>query len=96
MTSEHSSLPPELQAFAAVLDAQPGQVQINFQYVLAMLMVEDDKAQLIKTEPGENGAYCTFRTIAGDTFTVLKPPLSMVQETEMVETLRQILTEERD
>ncbi len=57
-------------------------------------MVEAGQAELVRTEPGEAGAYCTFETTAGDVFTVLKPPLSEAQEAEMVERLRGILDEE--
>ena len=34
-----------LQAFAAHLDAQPGPVQVTFQYALARLMVEAGRAE---------------------------------------------------
>ncbi len=60
-----TELPAELQALAALLDAQPGHVQVAFQYCLALLMVEDGKASLIATTPGESGAICTFQTVAG-------------------------------
>ena len=89
-----TQLPPSLQAFATLLDAQPGPVQIIFQYLIAQMMVEAGLAQLIGTEPGEAGARCTFRTVAGDEFTVIKPLLSEAQEAEMMEGLREILGEE--
>lgn len=79
-----TNIPPELSAFAALLDAQPGPVQVVFQYCLAMIMVEGGKAQLVQTEPGEAGAICTFETVAGDVFTLAKPPLSAAQEAEMM------------
>ena len=89
-----NDLPPELAQFAALLDAQPEPVQTVFQYCLAMLMVEAGKAQLIQTAPSENGPICTFKTVAGDTFTLLKPPLNKVDEAMMMGSLRQILDEE--
>jgi hypothetical protein len=85
------NLPPELQAFAALLDAQPGPVQMVFQYCLAMLMVEAGKAELVRTEPGEAGAVCMFRTLAGDVFSLARPPLSKAEEARMKEMLREIL-----
>ena len=94
MTQPNNTLSPSLQALAAHLDAQPGQVQINIQYAMALLMVESGKALLTKTEPGEAGAYCTFETVAGDTFTVIKPPLSEAEEQEMAEKVKKILEEE--
>lgn len=92
MTEE--SLPVELQAFAALLDAQPGPVQTIFRYCLSMAMVEAGKAKLVKTQPGEGGSMCTFETVAGDVFTVLKPPMDEETEATMMETLREILEQE--
>lgn len=88
------NLPPELEALAALLDAQPGPVQVIFQYCLAILMVEADKAELIATTPGEAGMICTFRTVAGDVFSLTKPPLSAEDEAAMKETLQEILADE--
>ena len=84
-------LPPELQQLASFLDAQPGPIQIAFQYCLSVLMVEAGKAKLINTEPGENGAMCTFQTAAGDVFSVIKPPMSIEQEAALIEQLRDIV-----
>lgn len=78
----------------ALLDAQPGPVQAIFQYALALLMVEAGKARLISVEPGESGAICTFETVAGDVFSLPRPPLSEADEGVMMETLREILDEE--
>jgi hypothetical protein len=89
-----TTLPPELQQFAALLDAQPGLVQTIFRYCLAMAMVEAGKARLVKSEPSEEGSMCTFETVAGDTFTVLKPPMDARTEAAMMEALREILDEE--
>jgi len=54
-------LPPELQALAALLDAQPGHVQAAFQYCLALLMVEAGKAALIATTPAKAGPFALSR-----------------------------------
>ena len=63
-------LPPELAHLAAFLDAQPGPVQVAFQYCLCLIMVEAGKMELIETIPGESGTLCTFRTVAGDVFSI--------------------------
>lgn len=87
-------LSPELQAFAALLDALPGPVQAAFQYALALLMVEAGKARIIGALPGESGAICTFETVAGDVFSLPRPPMSAADEAVVKEMLRQILDEE--
>jgi len=50
-----SNLPPELQKFAAILDAQPGLIQAAFQYALCLLMVESGKMRLVETVPAKMG-----------------------------------------
>jgi hypothetical protein len=39
MSDQHTTLPPELAAFAPVVDAQPEPVRAAFQYCLALAMV---------------------------------------------------------
>jgi hypothetical protein len=88
------NLPPELQQFAAFLDAQPGPVQVAFQYAICLLMVEADKMRLVETVPGESGPYCVFKTIAGDRFSIAKPPMDKETEHSLVEQLRAILEDD--
>lgn len=91
-----NNLPPEIEQFAAILDAQPGPVQIAFQYAMCLLMVEYGKMRLVETIPGENGATCIFETIAGDTFSVTKPPLDQDTEAAMVAKLRAIMDDDEE
>ncbi len=66
-----------------------------FRYGLALLMVEAGQATLISTTPGETGgAICTFKTAAGDVFSLDKPTMSAEQEAVVKATVRQILDEE--
>ena len=87
-------LPPELIALAKLLDAQTKPVQAAFQYCLALMMVEAGKAELVATVPGDEGLICTFRTIAGDEFSLARPPLSEEREAVIKKTLRTMLDEE--
>jgi hypothetical protein len=89
-----NDLPPELQQFAAILDAQPGPVQAAFQYAICLLMVEAGKMRLVETWPGETGAICVFETLAGDSFSVTKPPMDKETEVVLIEQLRAILDDE--
>jgi hypothetical protein len=91
-----TNLPPEFQQFAAILDAQPGPVQVAFQYAMCLLMVESGKMRLVETIPGESGPYCVFETIAGDNFSVTNPPIDKETEAVLVEQLRAILDGEGD
>ena len=89
-----TDLPPELKEFAAFLDAQPAGVQPIFRYCLSLMMVEAGKMKLVRTAPGDEGAVCTFETVAGDVFSLAKPPLSLEQEAALIEQLRDILNDE--
>ena len=87
-------LPPELQAFAALLDAQPSPVREAFQYCLCLAMVEAGKMKLVRTLPGETTPICLFETSAGDSFAVSRPPLDAEQEAALLEALREIIDDD--
>jgi hypothetical protein len=86
--------PPELEGLASLLDAQSGPVRDIFAYCLCLMMVEIGRMNLAHTLPGEVSPICLFSTVAGDTFSVHRPPMSQEQEGEMVATLREILKDE--
>lgn len=89
-------MPPELAQFAAFLDAQPSHIQGIFQYCLCLLMVEAGKMRLVEIVPGEAGPLLTFETVAGDRFSIVKPPITQEVEAALIEQLRDILDEETD
>jgi hypothetical protein len=78
------------------LDAQPGPVQVIYQYAICLLMVEAGKMRLVETIPGKNGATCIFEMTVGPklTFSVTKPPISQETEADMVMLLKAILEDE--
>jgi len=86
-----ANLPPELQQLATHMDAQPAHVQVIFQYCLYLMMVQAGKVELIETTPSDSGPLCTFRTVAGDMFTLVKPQIRPEQEAALIEQLREIL-----
>ena len=75
-----TDLPPDLAAFAPLLDAQPEPARAAFAYCLALAMVQDGKAHLVETRPGDASPVCVFDTVSGDTFTVAKPRITKEQE----------------
>jgi hypothetical protein len=70
-----TDLPPELDAFASILDAQPAPVRDAFQYCLCLLMVEAGKMRLVEKRSSENGRVCVFVTSVGDRFSVARPAM---------------------
>jgi len=87
-------LPSELQDLARILDDQPEDVQELFRYALVMLMVEDNKAQIIETEIVDNLEFRTVRTNAGDVFDILKPQVSEDLLAKMRALAREILEQD--
>ncbi|MCI0398507.1 MAG: hypothetical protein L0332_13675 [Chloroflexi bacterium] len=87
-------LPPELQAFASLLDAQQSPVREIFAYCLCLMMVEAGKMRLLETKPGETAPLYVFTTVAGDTFAVPRPAMSPGQEADVIAMLREILKDE--
>lgn len=89
-----NNLPPELAAFAILLDAQPGPVREAFAYCLCLMMVEANKMQRVEVLPGETTPIHVFRTVVGDTFSVPRPPMSQQQEEALLAMLREMMDEE--
>ena len=89
-----NDLPPELDVFASLLDAQPGPVREAFLYCLCLMMVEGDSMTLVNTLPGDEGPLCYFETVDGDAFAIRKPPITADEEVGIIEVLRDILRDE--
>jgi hypothetical protein len=95
-------LPPELDFFLSILDAQPAHVRDCFNYCLCLLMVEAGKMHLVEKVPGEpvladgpgNGMVCVFATTSGDHFSVVEPKMSKESKAALIDVLREILEDE--
>jgi hypothetical protein len=87
-------LPPELDAFSYLLDAQPAPVHDAFHYCLCLVLVEAGRMHLVEKVPGERGVVCVFQTALGDRFQVARPAISKEQEAALIDVLREILKDE--
>jgi hypothetical protein len=94
MASSSGDVPPELEAFGQLLDAQPANVRELFQYALTMLMVESRKARVLERHPTDIGECITICSVTGDTFTIARPNVGDDLLAEMMEVLREILAED--
>ena len=93
MTYETNDLPPELRAFASLLDAQPPEVQEAFQFLLATAMHEAGKFELLNVAEVDGRWHYTFSG-AGEVFSVVRPEMSKEMERQVREMVREILVEE--
>jgi len=66
-----------------------------FQYALVMPMVENGNAKVIERHVTDDAReHLTFRTSAGDTFTIVKPDVSSELLTKMTEMAREVLRQD--
>ncbi len=72
VTKTTSDLPPELQAFASLLDAQPPDVQGAFQFLLATAMHEAGRFELLNVTEVDGRWHYAFGG-AGEVFSVVRP-----------------------
>jgi len=78
MKNANNDLPPEFQAFASLLDAQPPEVQNVFQFLIATAMHEAGKFELLNVAEVDDRWDYTFKSSAGDVFSVVRPEMSNV------------------
>jgi hypothetical protein len=88
-----NNLPPDLEMLSRMIDGQPPQVRELFHYALAMLMVENGKAEITERHHVDNLEHLNIKTTAGDVFEILTPQVSdeRLQQSRTLarETLRQ-------
>ena len=93
MKNTTTTLPPKLQAFASLLDAQPPEAQEAFQFLLATAMHEAGKFELLNVAEVDGRWHYTFSG-AGEVFSVVRPEMSKETERRVRGMVREILVEE--
>ncbi len=88
--TEPDYLPSEMRQVSKLVDQQPQEVRELFHYALAMLLVENRKADVTHVENRDGREYLTLTTIAGEQFTIEKPNAGE----ELLETLRALARDE--
>lgn len=73
---EKALLPPEYSNLLQELAPTPGPSRAMWYYVLVLLMVEDDDAEIIESNSDGDVAHLVVRTPDGDEFDVVRPPMS--------------------
>ena len=89
-----TNLPPALEMFSRIVDGQPPNVHELFHYALAMLLVENHKAEVIERRTIDLREYLTLRTVAGELFTIVKPDTSDELLEQLTIMARAVLREE--
>ncbi|MBI5849355.1 MAG: hypothetical protein HZB31_15660 [Nitrospirae bacterium] len=94
-TQISNDLPPALKMFACMLDAQSPRVREIYQYAFTLLLLEDDKAQVIERRVIDLREHLTFKTATGDIFTIVKPDVDKETLAHLIDLARDVLREER-
>lgn len=77
-------LPPEIGQVAELLSQQRPEVRDLYRYALVLAMIDDEKAWVTGTRLVDNQEYLTVRTIAGDVFEIIRPPISEEVEARLM------------
>ncbi len=93
---DQPDLPSELEALAQLLDTQPSPVRELFHYALVMLMIEKRKANVVERHIMDAREYLTIQTLAGDTFSIVKPLISDDELDTLMILARDVLREDQD
>ncbi len=88
-----SPFPSKYEMFGRILDGQSPQVRELIQYAIAILAVEDGTAELVDRQIIDAREHHTFRTTAGETFTLVKPDVSSEELERVREMAREVLRE---
>jgi len=94
MKNTTTDLPPELQAFASLLDAQPPRVQEAFQFLLATAMHEAGKFELLNVAEVDDQRHYVFKSTAGEVFSLVRPEMSKEMQRKVRREVREILRED--
>ena len=86
-----ADLPPEMDLFGALLEAQPNHIQEVFKYCACRAMVEAGLVRVIKTTPGECGPVLVIELTSGNRLRIARPPISEKDEAVIVEQLRNVI-----
>ena len=90
---ESNQLPPDIEAFAALLAQESPEVRAVMRYALVLLMIDDEKAHQVKTRAADGKEFLRVRTVAGEEFEIERPALSPNAEQMLLDQLRQIIAE---
>jgi hypothetical protein len=87
-------LPPELQQVADQLAEQPPAVREMFRYAIVLAMIDDEKAWVTGTRLIDSREYLAVRTVAGDVFEIVRPPISEELEAALMSEVGSIVADE--
>lgn len=86
--------PPEFDSLLDTLAEQPEHVREMWQYAMVLMMIDDEKARVIETHQDGDRLHLVVQTVAGERFSVMRPPMSEELERQLLEQIRKIVSDE--
>jgi hypothetical protein len=91
-----SNLPPEFQPLLDELAETPEHVKAMWRYAIVLAMIDDEKARVMGTRQEGGQVLLSVRTVAGDEFEIVRPPMSEDSEKELLSKIRAIMDEDAE
>jgi hypothetical protein len=88
------NLPPEFESLLNLLKGQPQTVRELFHYAVVLMMLDDEKARMVRTYQQDGKTFWQVSSISGDEFVIVKPELSEATEQMLVDEVRKIVVED--
>ena len=85
--------PLEFEALDTFVDQQPPEVQEAFHFYLAVAMEEKGKSVLVNTAQVDGRTYYSYRTVAGDVFSMPRSEIAVETKRVLRQELMKILEE---
>ena len=92
--TEPIDLPPEFERLADLLSEQLPEVRDLFRYALVLAMIDDEEARVIGNRAENGQEWLTIKTLVGEVFEIMRPPISEVVEGQLMEEVRAIIKDE--
>ena len=89
-----TDLPPEFQPLLAELAAAPEDVRAMWRYAIVLMMIDDEKARVVRTQGDGEHFFLFVQTLNGEQFEIERPPMSEEMERLLLEQIRAIVEEE--
>lgn len=91
-----NDLPPEFNSLLSALANEPEHVRAMWRYTLVLMMIDNEKAQVMGTRLEDGHNYIAVRTVAGDEFEIEHPAMSEETEKLLLQQIREIVADEQD
>lgn len=95
MDALDNELPTEFQPLLDELAAEPESVREMWHYAMVLMMIDDEKARVVKSQQDGELLQLVVRTNAGEEFSIVRPAMSQETEQLLLEQIREIVEEEK-